>query len=485
MKKNIYFLLGLTAFLIQPCVARTPYKGEISIDAVSYTKLNKKVIVNAEIIFDEVRLAPSEMLTIVPVISSSDGMYILEFGPVYINGRTRDKASMRGGVFGDLSYPENTVAVIKRKNRKPQSFYYSFQTEYQRWMRDSELVFLEYRTGCNCKDKGDYIWFAKKLQLPAPYAPQFQLSYLIPAVEEVKRRTESYSASFDYAVNRSEIDRNFRNNSAVLDQVDRIISEAKNDPNIVLDKIVVTGYASPDGGTAYNMSLSERRAKSFTDYLTGTHNLRGTLITTNRKGEDWQGLSVLISRSHYSYRDEVLQIIENTADINKRKAALKNLQGGAVYRKLLETDFPALRRNSYDISYTVRGLDTEQSKALIFVKPQQLSLNEMFMAAVGFDKGSKEFKETFNIAARMYPDDPVARFNRFTSEIETGSYDHAIMALRQIETPQGWNNLAVALFHWGDNKQVSYYFEKASKAGLKEAAYNLAEYKKWLECKDN
>lgn len=485
MKKNIYFLLGLTVFLVLPCTARPPHKGEVLIDAMNYAKLNKKIIVNAEIIFNEVRLDPNEMLTIVPIIRSADEMHVMEFGPIYINGRARDKANMRRVAFGNMSYPENTVAVIKRKNRKSQSFSYSVETEYQKWMRDSELIFLEYRTECGCKDKGGDIWLAGKIHLPAPYIPQFQLSYLVPAVEEVKRRTESYSANFDYAVNRSEIDRNFKNNATVLDQADRIISEAKNDPNIVLDKILITGYASPDGDTAHNISLSEKRAKAFTNYLTGKHNLRGTLITTDWKGEDWQGLSALISRSHDPYCEEILQVIKNTADINKRKTALKNLQGGAVYRKLLETDFPVLRRNSYDIFYTVRGLDTDQSKDLIFVKPQQLSLNEMFMVANSYEKGSKEFKKTFDIAARMYPDDPVACFNRSTSEIETGSYDDAITALQQIETPQGWNNLAVALFRRGDNTQVSCYFEKASKAGLKEAAHNLSEYKKWLESKDN
>lgn len=484
MKKTI-FIISLLALLTQPGIAQKPYTGEISVDVSTYTKQDNKVVINADIIFDKLRLAANDMLTIIPVIRSLDGTDKKEFEPLIVNGTTRNKVNLRAAAFGDYSYPENTAGIIKRNNGKPQSFTYSLETDYSSWMRSSELVFIESVTGCNCGDKGNTTYPGGKLQLPLPYTPQFQLTYLVPAVEAIKHRTDSYSASLDYAVNKSAIDRNFKNNANVLEEVYRIISEVKNDPNIVLDKIVVTGYASPDGAAAHNMSLSEQRANSFTDYLTSRQHLPANLVTTNWKGEDWQGLRTVIEKSDYPYRNDVLQIIDNTDDINKRKAALKNLQGGTVYRSLLETYFPALRRNSYDILYTVSSLNVEQAKELINIKPQQLSLNELFMVANSYEKGSEQFKNAFAIALKLYPEDPTAQFNSYTLDIETGSFDNATTGLQATDIAEGWNNLGVALFNKGDYDRAIHYFEKASQSELKEAVHNVSQYQQWLENKDN
>lgn len=485
MKKNLFLITSLLILLISEGMAQNSDKKEISVNVSTYSKQGDKVIVNANITLDKLRVSGNDVLTIIPVIRSLDGTDQMELQPVIINGSTRHKINSRSAAFNDYTYPENAAGIIKRKNGTPQFFRYSLDTNYQKWMRNSELFFIQSITGCNCKDKGNEMYPGRKLQLEAPYAPHFQTTYLVPAVEAVKQRTDSYSASLDYAVNKSDIDPHFKNNYVVLQEVDRIILEIKNDPNIIINKIIVTGYASPEGGAAYNMSLSEKRAKSFTGYLTSRHNLSANLITTNWIGEDWQGLSSAINKSNYAYRNDLLQIIDNTNDINKRKSLLKNLQNGEVYRNLLANYYPALRRNSYDISYTVRGLNVDQAKDIIKTKPQQLSLNEMFMVANSYEKGSKDFKETFNIAVGLYPDDPVARFNSFASDIETGSFEHAISGLEQSNKPEGWNNLAIALFHKGDYQRASRYFEKASLAGLKEAAHNLSEYNKWLENKDN
>lgn len=485
MKKNIFLIIGLSVLLIQPTIAQNLYKSGISVDVLRYTKQNNTVAIDADIILYELTLERNSMITITPVLRSLDGTHEMEFQPLIINGSIREKVNRRGVAFGDYSYPQNTAGIIKRKNGKAQLFSYVIEPDYQSWMRNCELVFIESVTGCNCQDKGNITYQGGKLELPAPYTPKFELAYLVPDLEAVKHRNDSYSASLDYAVNKSDIDRNFKNNDAVLEAVDLIISQVKNDPNIVVDKIVVTGYASPDGETAYNMSLSQKRAQSFTSYLVNKHNIPQESIKTNWEGEDWKGLATAIENSDYSYKRDVLQLIDNIDDIGKRKLALKSLQGGSLYSNLLETYFPALRRNSYDIFYTVRGLDTEQSKLLIYIKPQQLSLNEMFMVANSYEKGSEEFKNAFSIAVKLYPEDPTARFNSLTSQIETGLLKDTIEEFEQADKPESWNNLAVALFHMGNYERALSYFQKASQAGLKEAEYNLSEYKHWYDTKDN
>lgn len=485
MKKNTFLIIGLLALLAQPGITQNSYKGEISVDVSTYTKQDNKIIVNANIILDKLRLTGNEMITITPIIRSLGGAEQIALEPLIVNGATRDKINRRAVAFGDYSYPENAAGIIKRNNSTLQLFSYSLETDYHQWMRNSELVFIESVTGCNCDDKGNASYSGGKLELPPVYTPQFQVSYLVPEVEAVKHRADSYSASLNYAVNKSTIDRSFKNNAIVLDKVDQIISEINQDPNVEINKIVVTGYSSPDGSENYNLQLSEIRANSFTDYLINRHSFPKSILTTNWQGEDWQGLETVIKESDYPYKNDVLQIINNTSDTNKRKTALKNLQDGEVYRSLLETYFPLLRRNSYHLFYTVRGLDAEQAKELISVRPQQLSLNEMFMVANSYEKGSQKFKDTFTMAVKLYPDNVAARFNSFASDIETGSYDDAVIGLLETDQPEGWNNLGVGLFYKGDYDHALHYFEKASQAGLKEAGHNLSQYNQWFENKDN
>ena len=485
MKKNIFLIIGLCVLLSHTVTAKSPYKGKILIDVSAYAKQSNKLNVNADIVLDGLELPENNMVTIIPVIRALDGTDKMELDPLIVNGTTRHKVNLRNIAFDKYNYPENTAQVIKRKKKSVQRFSYTFEIDYSSWMRNSELIFIEIVTGCNCDDKGNTIYPGAKLELLPPYKPEFRLAYLIPEVEALKSRSDSYSASLDYALNKSTIDANFKNNATVLEDVDRIISDVKNDPNIILNKIEVIGYASPDGSSAYNMSLSEKRAKSFTDYLIARHSLPARLIETNWVGEDWQGLISAIKVSDYIYRNDVLQVIDNTSNLDKRKSLLKGLQNGEVYRNLFTSFYPALRRNSYDIFYTVSSLNTDQAKELINVKPQQLSLNEMFMVANSYEKGSDQFKNAFAIAVKLFPEDATAKFNSYTSDIEIGSYDDAIVELVAIDRAEAWNNLGVVLFYKGDYEHAISYFEKASAAGLAEALHNLSQYKMWFDSKDN
>lgn len=61
-----------------------------------------------------------------------------------------------------------------------------------------------------------------------------------------------------------------------------------------------------------------------------------------------------------------------------------------------------------------------EAKELIYTDPKQLSLDEMFQVARTYDTNSREFKEVFEIAVRMYPDDPVSNLNAANSALLNG-----------------------------------------------------------------
>lgn len=99
--------------------------------------------------------------------------------------------------------------------------------------------------------------------------------------------------------------------------------------------------------------------------------------------------------------------------------------GGASYRVLLRDIYPALRHSDYAVRYTIRSFTVEEARELIYSDPRQLSLNEMFQVAQTMEPGSDTYREVFEIAVRMYPDDPVSNLNAALTAIDAGRLESA------------------------------------------------------------
>ena len=143
--------------------------------------------------------------------------------------------------------------------------------------------------------------------------------------------------------------------------------------------------------------------------------------------EDWAGLERRVAESGLADKAELLAIIraDEPADWDAREWKLKQLNGGESYRFLLDEIYPALRHSDYEVAYTIRPFNVDESKDLIYKDPKQLSLEEMFQVAQTYESGSPEFKEVFEIAVRMYPDDPVSNLNAANTALLNGDTANA------------------------------------------------------------
>lgn len=301
---------------------------------------------------------------------------------------------------------------------------------------------------------------------------------MAPEAEEVKARSKGYAAKFSYQVGKYDILPNFANNAQVVRELTELIDEVKADKNLTITGAEVTGYASPDGASASNNRLSESRAKAFANFLTTRYAISANQMTVNWKGEDWEGLKSAIVATSWSEKEAVLNTIASVQDEDAREAALKRLNNGTTYKTLLADYFPQLRRNELNLNFVVKSFDIEEAKAIIRTNPQYLSLNEMYLVANSYPKESAEFKEVFDIASRLYPQDEVAQLNAATADIEAGSLDRAISILEKQNTPEAWNNLAVAYAKKENKEKATELFEKAINTGHNAAKQNLEELNK-------
>ena len=495
MKRTLHILL-LCAVLpvLGYSQTTTPYDGTIAVTFPDYTMEGDSVTFRADVDFTDLGLSTRQMVEFTPILRSTNTSYEKRFSPVVVTGRQRGRVIARAERFGDYTRAVEPSQVIVLKRKTPRTAEIAVTVPFEKWMRHSELVLVETCTAC-CNLLQEYgAGITSKTYagqepyvFPAPYQPHFMVSYITPEVEPVKTRSDSYTARLNFQSGKSTLLRNFADNAAVLADADRELTKLMNDPLLSISGISVRGYASPEGYVGNNQKLSDDRARVFVDYLSTTHNLRrgNVKIKSEGMGEDWVGLRKAVAdASDLEGQQAVLDAIDNIGDLAKRKTMIKNINGGRTYRTLLSEFYPSLRRNEYTIEYSVRSFNDEEAMRIYKERPSFLSLNELYMVALQYDSASPEFKEVFDFAARMYPDSPVAQFNTGAMEVENGSYDSAIRRLSKIDTPEAWNDLAVAYWHKGEYAKAQELFERAAAAGNKDAVANLEQYKRWDEDKD-
>lgn len=120
------------------------------------------------------------------------------------------------------------------------------------------------------------------------------------------------------------------------------LADILRDRNRQLLKVYVCGSTSPDGLWQENVDLSRARTDAAVRYLRYVTGVPLDKIHSQSLNEDWNRLYELVSESDIPYKDEVLYII-STKSWGERKQALRNLDGGKVWRILVDDFFPQLR----------------------------------------------------------------------------------------------------------------------------------------------
>lgn len=444
---------------------------------------NQQLLVSMDIDASRLALSSNDLLTVTPVVTDNSGANRIELPSVILTGATRHKALQRAIELGNpLPYQGNPYASYRRANGTQQVVPYKHALTLEPWMKEASLNLLTSLSGCaNCYKASDEIELIGKV-IKEPYRPQYQLTYIAPLVEPVKARADEYSAQLNFIVAKHDIVRGLGDNARILDEADKINREVMGNKDLTITNFEFTGWASPEGRQQSNQALSERRANSFANYLISRHGLDRRRIRIAGRGEDWSGVRNLVEMSSLADKGAVLRIIDGVADLDARDAQLRKLSGGSTYQTLLRDMYPQVRRTIYKIAYNVRAFDVEEAKQIIRTNPKLLSLNEMYLVAQTYDPCSKEFKEVFDIAARLYPDEPIAIINASAADIEGGNYQAAIDRLKKLRNnPNATNNMGVAYARMGNTEKAKELFSQAATAGSTQAKHNLSELERTMQ----
>ena len=467
-------------------MAQEAFKGQITVAAEELSQRGDLLYVKLSIDVSGGNVEAQRTLDLVPVISNGDRQ--LELPAVTIAGKSQYKAYQRslrlsGGIPGEVE----RYAVLPTGNRD--RVLYDYALPYEPWMETGFLELKQDLCGCGryirqveVKRLVDNISLEKKIIL-TPYQITPELAYVRPETEAVKQRAETKEAHLIFASGQTVIRPEMGNNTAELATIRSFIGEVNTDKNVTIRQISITGYASPEGSLALNKRLSEGRALALRDYLQQHYSISRNLYSIHFGGEDWEGLVKLLAQSIMAYKQEVLDIIHSVSIEGGREGQIMRLRGGEPYRYMLANLFPSLRRVIVTADYEVRQFSLGEAKEVFAVRPQNLSLNEMFLVANTYDKGSKEFNEVFETAVRMFPRDKVANLNAAASALGRQDMVTAERYLQQTDTtlPEYLNNMGVLLLMQEKYEQARDYFERAKARGVVQATDNLAELEKKLE----
>lgn len=417
MKKlyTLIYMLGCTSFLY----AQNPEEGTFLVKEKNAERVGEDLVITMKADISSMQISRNQSLVCTPLVESGDSVRVL--APIIINGKVRHI------LYERMERTGKKELEIRRYNDTEQQVDYLARTPYADWMEKADVTLVMDDCGCGWKALSQNRDKLFALNFAEPVVIDPMLVYVKPAPEEVKARHLDGSAYLDFPVNQITINPDYRNNSAELKKIQQTVEAVKNDPYATITSLSIKGYASPEGTYKGNAYLAENRAKALLNYVKGHYDLSGVELTVDFEPEDWEGLEAAVEKGNLPDKEELLAIIraDEPADWDAREWKLKSLNGGSSYKILLRDVYPSLRHSDYRVNYHIRNFSVDEAKQIIQSDPSKLSLNEMFLVAETYETGSEPFNEVFEVAVRMYPDDPVSNLNAAISAINTRQLDKA------------------------------------------------------------
>ena len=473
MKKTLISIAWLLA-MASAAGAQTAYLEQVGLENRRVEKAGEAVRVRMDIRLDGLDMKKQHALRLEPVIVSADGAREEALPPVSVDGRVRSKVVERRAA---LDKEETAGTRLRRRNGKAQTLHYEAETAYEPWMLNGRLELRADVTGCaECAEGHETLHAGGIL----PYEePVYEMAVAQqPKEEAVKRRAEVRTARVQFRQDSHRIRPDYKDNKAELAKVQASLDAVKENRDLDITGIYVTGYASPEAPADYNLALSGRRAKALMAYVQQQNpGLDKSLWHAEGRGEDWEGLRKVVEQyPNLLKQDEVLKIIDRCeGDLDACEEKIKALVPPEIYQRVLNEMYGPLRRNEYRIEYNVRHFDLSEAKELLKTRPDLLSVAEIQKVADSYGQDTPGYREALRVAVETYPDNAVALTNYALSLIAAGEYDEAVRLLTPKAGTDGslQNLIGVAQFKAGRMDEAQEAFQKAAEAGYPGAQDNV------------
>ncbi len=384
---------------------------DISINRLNDSTLSVGMTVNPTLC----HLKNSQFMEVAPVVVSADGEHSAELTPYSIAGKNQYYYNLRSGHQGAL-YLSGSKTVTR----------YNETLAWQPWMAESTVGFVIRRsTCCGTPEVEENIPVAVIDIIPPVIPVKEDIDFIVPPSTGVKEFNLEGKAYVNFPVNRTEIFPDYMNNPVELRKITSSIDTVRDNQDATITSITLTGYASPEGPYLNNVRLAKGRTEAVRDYVSRQYDFPASVYITASVPEDWAGLREAIEKSDMAMKDQMISFIDSDYPIEKRNDRFRELFP-ANYKVLLKDVYPWLRHTDYLIKYTIRHYsDVDEIREVFRLRPQNLSLEEIYILAKSYPEDSEEYYEIFERAAELFPTDPLANINAANVAMNRNDLDAA------------------------------------------------------------
>lgn len=474
MKKNL-FLVSVIAMAMLTSCGTVPQPEQITVNPSPLAVVGDKVNADITGTFPVKKFAKKGILTVTPVLKF-DGKELEGPTVTYVGEKVKENG---------------TTVSYKQGGQYTQSC--SF--DYDPAMAKSEL-YLRF-TAKNGKKEVEIpeVKIADGLVVTAKLATAEDNETIVTTDKFQRIIQDTLEADIKFMIQQAEL-RSSETGSQKVKDLQAAIKDANNDEKKAINKLEVSGYASPDGGMELNTKLADNRQANAQKFLQKQmkKDKVDAEIEANTTAEDWEGFQAAMENSNIQDKQVVLNVLKMYSDPEERETQIKNLSN--VYKTIADEILPQLRRSRLILTRDLIGRSDEEILAELKSDSCQLNVEEMLYAAtlvesqdeklaiyqkaadtfgdyraynnmgmIYFEQGNiEEARRNYNKALEIEPNDPDVNYNA------------ALAAMADNDLAKAEEYLGKAAGTKGDLKaaQGTFYTMKGDYKAAKEAYGNSA-----------
>lgn len=286
----------------------------------------------------------------------------------------------------------------------------------------------------------------------------------------------------------------YNKNQAAKDSIKSFVNFLNED--LIIDRVVISGWASPEGEESNNQGLSERRFQQGKKWFEDQYNKylkdyakknkikmkdlqRPTFeYVNNAKGEDWDGFEAAIAKSNIAQKNQILNVVKSQSNNDMREQKIREMTD--IYPEISDIILPPLRRAEMQIICKKHETYTDaQLVSLVKSNPSDFSINErLYAASVANNNADKEAiyqalikDEKTQGDWRAYNNLGAMRLNEYYQTGNANTLDEAVNYLTKANaiSPNNGiilNNLALSEFLQGNISEARSQFEASENASV-------------------
>jgi len=335
---------------------------------------------------------------------------------------------------------------------------------------------------------------------------------LLYAPHNYKPEFETKTGMIYFEVNRHDLNWNLKlnkdnNSKQGLDEMKNFLFNAF-ETNKNIQKIVISGWASPEGEESLNQGLSEKRFDQGKKWLTKQMEdwrrdyskktktklkdvvLPELVFENNANGEDWSGFEVAVEKSNIREKNQILNVVRSQKESSAREQKIREMTD--IYTEIADVILPPLRRAEITVVYNKNNYTDEEIFELALTEPEKLNANEkLFAASNNPDLAVKQslnneitIDEESQNDWRAYSNLGILAINEFLSTADKTHLESAQNFLDKANaiSPNNGivlNNMGISYFLDGKIAEAKNAFEASQKAQIEPVKqdYNLGIFK--------